>query len=255
MKASKRRFMGQVAYEATSRRRIEAFDLSDAEWDAVSSLPKGALVMPVTDWPAVPKTSIRGLRFFAHHAGYPHKLPAPESYAHTRLKIDVVRALRALDYEADLEVRGSTPSGEEWIADVLAKDNLGMPVAFEIQFSSQHLDDFRARSQRYEKSSVRVCWIMPEKPVAWRLQKAIIYENADYYRATKVMISDIEEVVPFTVDIVGKDQYPDPLPPVRFGRGHNHMRLSLSEAVEGMMSGRPTWAAPDWLWHDPERTG
>lgn len=247
--------MGQIAYDASTGAALEAFSVTDAEWSALCALPKGAMTMPLTRWPAVAKTSIKGLRFFAHYSGYPGVLPTPESYNHTRLKIDVVRMLRALGYVANVEVPGSTPAGEAWVADVLAEDREGGLVAFEIQFSSQHLKDFRARTERYKRSNVRVCWIMPEKPVAWRITKAIINENVDYYRAHGRMVADCEEIIPFVHPIVGKDDYPDPLPSIRFGRGHHLKHLSLAETVHGMMVGRPTWEMPDWKWEMTDLTG
>lgn len=247
--------MGQIAYDASTGATIEAFSATDAEWNAYCALPKGALVMPLTRWPAVAKTSIKGLRFFAHYSGYPGVLPTPESYNHTRLKIDVVRMLRALGFVANVEVPGATPTGEAWIADVLAEDREGGKVAFEIQFSSQHLKDFRARTDRYKRSGVRVCWIMPEKPVAWRITKAIINENVDYYRAHGRMVADCEEIIPFVHPIVGKEEYPDPLPLIRFGRMQHLKRLSLAEAVHGMMIGRPYFEFPDWKWEISDLTG
>jgi hypothetical protein len=107
--------MGQLAYHSTIGSEIEAFSLTDDEWNAVCHDPIGTWVMPKTNWPAIPKVSIRGLRFFAHKSGYPHPLPKPKSYAHTRLQIDIVNAARSLGYKANLEVDGTTPQGEGWI--------------------------------------------------------------------------------------------------------------------------------------------
>lgn len=240
--------MGQIAYFGSTGEIVEAFSASDAEWEAICTTPKGQLLMPRSKWPAVAKTSIRGLRFFSHHSGYPGKLPAPESYVHTRLKIEVARTLRELGYAASVEVPGNTPGGEEWVADVLAINSDGNKVAFEIQFSSQHLSDFRARTDRYTESGVRVCWLMPEKPVVWRITKALAYENMDYYKVHKTFISDCEKIIPFALSIKGKNDYPDPLPPIRFGRGQHMKRLTLVDALQGMMIGRPKWEMPDWKW-------
>lgn len=240
--------MGQIACEISTGRELEAFSTTDAEWAAICAAPKGAFRMPGTQWPAVGKTSIRGLRFFAHYAGYDGTLPSAESYAHTRLKIDVVKSLRAQGFTANLEVRGETPEGDEWIADVLALNADGSKVAFEIQLSSQHLSDFRARSDKYARSNVRVCWIMSERPVAHRLTKALWYDNIDYYRAHGEVISDCETIIPFSITLENKSDYPSPLPFLRFGRGRNLQLLSLSDAVGGMMLGRPKWSVPDWIW-------
>jgi hypothetical protein len=243
--------MGQIAYAASTGEIIEAFSDDDDSWAALCAAPKGAILMPRTNWPAVAKTSIRGLRFFAHHSGYPGTLPAPESYNHTRLKIDIAMALRSLGFNANVEVPGAAPDGAEWVADVLAEAHDGSKVAFEIQFSSQHRDQFRKRSERYVKSDIRVCWFMPEKPVALRITKALAYQNLAYYKQHKEFLVDCEEIVPFTLGIEGKTNYPDPLPPVRFGRGRYRNQLTLNEAVAGMMIGMPRWELPDWNWVDP----
>ncbi len=89
--------------------------------------------MPLSGWLAIPKTSVRDFRFFAHHPSYTGALPKAESYAHTRLKIDVVKAARALDYHAELEVAGWSPDGAEWITDVLVTKSDGEKNAFEMQ--------------------------------------------------------------------------------------------------------------------------
>jgi len=240
--------MGQLAYEASTGREVEAFSTTDSEWAQICAAQKGAFLMPRSAWPAVAKTSIRGLRFFSHYPGYPGTLPAPESYAHTRLKIDIVRALRAQGFTANLEVHGTAPEGDDWVADVLALSADGSRVAFEVQLSSQHLGDFRSRSDRYARSNVRVCWFISEKPVAWRLTKALCYENREYSRLHGHLVGDCKEIVPFAIQLEGKADYPDPLPNVRFGRGPHLQRLTLPQAVTGMMSGRPTWKMPDWTW-------
>ncbi|TYB84223.1 competence protein CoiA family protein [Oceaniovalibus sp. ACAM 378] len=240
--------MGQIAYHAKTGAMAEAFSAPDSVWQDICQSPAGTWLMPQTDWPATPKTSIRGLRFFAHRPGYPDKLPAPESYAHTRLKIEIALALRRTGYQADLEVSGQTPNGDAWIADVLARRKDDKLIAFEIQFSSQHLADFRSRTMRYSQSSVSVCWFMPHKPVANRLGKALCYENQAYYKEHGVFVADCEEIIPFWFDIKGKDEYPDQSPEIHFGRGQYNRRLTIDEAVEGMIEGKPYWQYPHWNW-------
>lgn len=242
--------MGQIAYIANSGEVLEAFSLPDLAWDALSTVPKGTILMPGTSWPAVAKTSIRGLRFFSHYPGYPNPLPEPESYAHTRLKIDVVKALRAEGWKADVEVRGRSPDGAEWIADVLAEDEDGRKFAFEIQLSSQHLDDFLLRTDRYKRSSVSVCWVMSWKPVELRLQKALLYANRDYNRKHERFMCDSPLIMPLRVDLPSKSAYPEVPIGVTIGRGPYLKKLSLGEAVSGVMKGHPRWDEPDWKWGD-----
>lgn len=244
--------MGQIAYNAATRDIAEAFSASDAAWLSICDAPLGTWVMPRTAWPAVPKTSIRGLRFFAHAPGFAGQLPSPESYAHTRLKIDVVKAARAMGFQAELEAWGTDGAGAEWTADVLVFLADGTRVVFEVQLSSQHLDDFLARTERYRRSGVRCCWIMSERPVALRLTKALSYKNIQHYRETGDFLCDCEEIVPFAVELSGKDTYPDVLPLIRFGRGLHIKRMALAEAVAGMLHGYPSWQLPDWHWQSPQ---
>ena len=240
--------MGQIAYHATTGAAAEAFSVDDAEWSAICAAPRGTWLMPRSAWPAVAKTSIRGLRFFAHHPGYTGILPKPESYAHTRLKVDIVKAARNLGYHAQVEVAGSDPDGATWIADALVTSSDGARVAFEVQLSTQHLRDFRARTERYQRSGVRCCWLMSNEPVSARLTKAIAYENMDYYRAHGLFQGDEEALLHFGVSLHDKDTYPDERPLLRFGRGHLLKRLQMEEAIEGILKGLPRWERPDWHW-------
>lgn len=241
--------MGQIAYHATTGERVEAFSVSEMIWQDICDAAQGVWLMPRTAWPAVPKTSIRGLRFFAHYPDFPGQLPAPESYAHTRLKIDVVNTLRMLGYRADLEVSGTDGVGGDWIADVLVNLPDAGKAAFEIQLSGQHLDDFRKRTERYSRSGITVCWIMSERPVALRLTKALCHLNIQYYRKNGVFLADCDDILPLTIDLNDKNSYPDSLPLVRFGRGLNQRKMPLAEAVAGVLKGYPRWVEPDWCWH------
>lgn len=243
--------MGQTAILSITGERIEAFSAHEELWKWLCVAPRGSMLMPRTQWPAMAKTSPLGLRFFAHYSGYPGIKPEPESYAHTRLKIDVVKALRSLDYVADVEMPGVSPTGEEWIADVLTATIGGVKVAFEIQLSSQHIADFRHRTERYLASGVHIFWIIAEKPVARRLEKALIIENSPIRRATGIIVCDCEEIIPLRVDIPDKNKYPDEEPIVGFGRGHHIKRMPLTEAVRGLMYGYARWDHPDWKWINP----
>jgi hypothetical protein len=240
--------MGQTAYRAKTGEVVEAFSVADAEWEALCSAPRGAILMPHSDWPAVPKTSIRGLRFFAHQPGFTGALPKPESYAHTRLKIDIVKAARFLDYDANVEIGGNTPDGEAWKADALVTLPTGKKWAFEVQLSSQHLDDFRLRTERYRRSSVECCWINSESPVGNRLAKALCHENINFYRTHGQFQADAEDLICLGVQLQNKDSYPEELPLLRFGRGAERRRMPISEAIDGIIKGFAHWRRPIWRW-------
>ncbi len=240
--------MGQIAYVADTGMILEAFSLSNDEWDKLCSAPIGTLVMPRTNWPAIPKTSIRGLRFFAHHSGYPDKLPKPKSYAHIRLQIDIVKAARELGFQANLEVYEPNANTPNWIADVLVADKNGRSVAFEVQLSSQHLDDFIERTSRYKKSNIDVCWLISEKPVGYRLCKALCHKNISYYKETGEFLADDGDILTLNIEIPDKNTYPESLPLIRLGRGRHIKRLPLKDAIYGVMHGFPKWELPDWKW-------
>lgn len=243
--------MGQIAYRADTGAAVEAFSVSDAEWAVLCAEPRGAIVMPRSAWPAVPKTSIRGLRFFAHHPGYTGILPKPESFAHTRLKIDMVKAARAAGYDAELEVFGSDPDGNEWIADILLTATSGQRTAFEIQLSSQHLRDFRFRTQRYLRSGIRCCWVISNTPVDRRLSRALVNENADFYREHGEFQADAEDLMLLGVHLEGKDTYPVDRPIIRFSRGREVRMMQMEEAIAGVVAGIPQWQTPSWHWGSP----
>lgn len=243
--------MGQLAYCSGTGEMVEAFSTSDTGWEKLCAAPRGTLLMPRSGWPAVPKTSIRGLRFFAHHPGYTGILPKPESYAHTRLKIDIVKAARALGFKAELEATGSAPDGAEWIADVLVTKPDGDRVAFEVQLSSQHLRDFRLRTERYRRSKVDCCWVVSNKPVDRRLSKALVQENMDFYREHGEFQSDTEELILFGVPLDDKNSYPPETPQFRFSRGLQMRKMSVQEAIQGTLQGAPLWRRPRWHWGPP----
>ena len=240
--------MGQVAYFSETGEIVEAFSTSDTRWEELCAAPHGTLLMPRSAWPAVPKTSIRGLRFFAHHPGYTGLLPKPESYAHTRLKVDIVKAARALGYHAELEAVGYSLDGTEWIADVLVTKPNGNRTAFEVQLSSQHLRDFRSRTERYRRSNVECCWVISNRPVDRRLSTALAQENMDFYHKHGEFQSDTEELILFGVSLDDKNSYPAETPQFRFSRGPQMRNMPIQEAIQGMLQGAPLWRRPRWYW-------
>jgi competence protein CoiA len=139
---------------------LQAFDLSADEWRALAEENRQShhLRLPCCAADVVLKKSQRGTQFFAHKAKG-NCTTAPESEAHLRLKQMAVTAARANGWEATTEVRGATPDGEQWIADVLALKG-AWKVAVEIQWSGQTDEETLARHARYAKSGVRGLWLL-----------------------------------------------------------------------------------------------
>ena len=167
--------MALVAIRVCDGAEMEAFALSSEEWRTLQRQPLGTFVMPGTSWPAILKTSIRGLQFFAHAPGYVGSNPEPETEEHRAAKLSIVLALRSAGFTAKVEQPGKTPNGHEWQADVLCVID-GQPLAFEVQVSQQTLEEYRSRTQRYLDSGVRSIWLVRAPGHFKALSKALFYD-------------------------------------------------------------------------------
>jgi hypothetical protein len=106
------------------------------------------------------KRSNRGTQFFAHARRGPCTT-APESAEHLLGKDIIARAAEASGWIATTEESGTSPSGKNWIADVLCKTpRLKSSIAFEVQWSSQNVEETEARQAIYKESGVRGLWLM-----------------------------------------------------------------------------------------------
>jgi hypothetical protein len=130
------------------------------------------LRMPCCSSPVILRTSRRGTQFFAHKA-VGECSTAPETEAHLRLKQMAVEVARAHGWDAETEVIGTTPSGEQWTADVLARRG-DHKVAVEVQWSAQTNEETLSRQERYARSNVRCLWLLRQSgfPVDERLPAA-----------------------------------------------------------------------------------
>ncbi|MEW1913638.1 competence protein CoiA family protein [Kitasatospora sp. NPDC085895] len=152
--------MGSTALHA-ERGRLDASqdDLGCAwEWPAIHrARPRVLLVCPECGHGMHPKVSSGGLRFFAHDAGAPQCALAQESMEHHLLKLELAQAVRASGWFAELEVRAADGA---WRADVMAASPDGdRRMAWEAQLSPITPDEIRARTGRFAKDGVRVCWV------------------------------------------------------------------------------------------------
>lgn len=138
---------------------IQAFDLTDQQWSDLRTANRTArhLHMPCCDARVVMKTSNNGLNFFAHKARG-SCTTAPETEEHLILKQLAVEAARRAGWACSTEVRGISPTGENWTADVLATKG-EYRVAVEIQWSPQTPEETVRRQERYKRSGVRCLWL------------------------------------------------------------------------------------------------
>lgn len=129
---------------------IFAFDLSAEEWKALMSRNRGShfLKMPCCAADVTLRRSRRGTQHFVHKV-IGNCTSAPETEDHLRLKQIAVEVARRYGWTVGTEIRGSTPDGEEWIADVLARKN-NAKVAIEIQWSPQTPEETLRRQERYQ---------------------------------------------------------------------------------------------------------
>ncbi|WP_172623887.1 competence protein CoiA family protein [Octadecabacter sp. SW4] len=246
--------MGQIAIKRRTGEVIEAFSVSSDEWNEIRREVIGTYLMPQSEWPAVPKVSIRGLRYFAHHPGFEGAKPEPESYAHTRLKIDVAKAARRLGYQADLEEAGTCPKGSQWRADVMVTDHNNAKIAFEVQLSSQTLNEYRLRTERYVASNIRCCWIFPKRKGSTKLtslEQAIRHENKQFNdESTLIQIAD-EHLQALSFFMDSKDTYPEELPMLHLhGAIGQNSNKEFDVAILNIIKKKTRWERPYWYWSE-----
>lgn len=165
---------------------IFAFDLDSIEWKALAALNRGGniLKMPCCEAGVTLRRSKRGTQHFAHKV-IGNCISAPETEHHLRLKQIAVEVARRYGWTVETEVRGSTPDGEEWIADVLARKN-NARVAIEIQWSPQTPEETLRRQARYHRSGVRCLWLFRHAgfPITAELPAVQISAGDDGYAAS-----------------------------------------------------------------------
>lgn len=136
---------------------VWAGQFSATEWEALKlSSTFGDFVMPCCPAPAVLKTSLYGLQFFAHPSG--ECTTAPETVWHQTGKAMVMAAVRSLGFSCQEEVTGGT-GRMKWRADTCF--HVGdRTVVIELQRSHQHLRDYLRRQERYLAAGVEAYWLV-----------------------------------------------------------------------------------------------
>lgn len=143
---------------------VVAFDLSDEEFEVVRARYRAdpsCLVLP-DGTPAVPRRTQVVRAHFARKAGFPGTTET-ETVHHVRAKRAVRDAALAAGWGAQVEARA--PSGA-WQADVLVwRDECRL--AFEVQWSAQTVEEYRARTERYARDGIGVVWLVRRTTRAW----------------------------------------------------------------------------------------
>lgn len=137
---------------------VDATRILSSDWEALKQTAQlGDFVMPCCKAPAILKTSINGLPFFAHHSD--ECATAPETKWHLAGKAALLAALNGLKIDGRDEVPGRSPVGDKWEADVLFSTR-GRTIAIELQRSYQHLRDYLRRQEIYTASHVECYWLV-----------------------------------------------------------------------------------------------
>jgi hypothetical protein len=130
---------------------------SNLEWQTLkNSYQVGDFLMPCCRVPAIPKTSINGVKFFAHQSD--ECATAPESQWHVATKNHLIKMLN---------IFGATPRLEQSIQGVHARMKSDVyftwearSIAIEVQHSYQTLDEYMRRQQRYHAEGIENYWLL-----------------------------------------------------------------------------------------------
>ena len=169
---------------------IEASALTDREWSRLDRPSRRQLRLPCCWGKAARRTSRGGTRFFAHRTRYGCDAKA-EAEAHRVLKLAALRAARKARWTAQTEVRGTSPDGDEWMADVLAEKD-GRRLAIEIEWPGQDTDELWERHHRYEQSGVQAIWLLrqPRFPISAKLPAVCIGGDVDGRKGLAILMPD-----------------------------------------------------------------
>ncbi len=141
-------------------REVFAFNITDnMEWKQLRALntKTKCLKMCCCNSNVVLRTSHLGTKHFAH-SRRGECTTAPESAEHLLAKTAIVAGIHRTPWTAKAEQNGQTPSGNEWVADVMASLLGKKSAAFEVQWSRQTEDETRERQVRYEAANIRGMW-------------------------------------------------------------------------------------------------
>ncbi|WOB11205.1 competence protein CoiA family protein [Piscinibacter gummiphilus] len=249
--------MPLIAYNAGTGEEVESFSAAPETWMAWRRLPIGSFQVGKDRVPAVLKRSSRGLQFFACAPGH-GGTTEPESIEHQLAKIALVQGLRAAGYQARVERPGRSPLGEEWVADVLAEAN-GRLIAFEVQLSQQHWDQYRQRTQRYLASGVKCLWLVRSKHCDALRYACMRHHVANGLSHNEAMNQGMDDMpwVHLEVSRSGESQFACSIAVKPSVQPSPVLRISPEEFAVGVVEGRMRFKQfhriwTDWLWQVPQ---
>jgi competence protein CoiA len=130
---------------------------SDSDWQTLKdSYRVGDFLTPCCRTPAIPKTSINFVRFFAHYSD--ECATSPESLWHLASKDRIVRELASLGISAALE-RPADGAAGKLKSDVYFEAGQSQ-IAVEVQHSYQHLSDYLKRQEKYSAHGIDNYWLL-----------------------------------------------------------------------------------------------
>ena len=248
--------MTLIATIAATGKDVESFTTPPDIWAQWRKHPIGTFVIGRHRTPAVLKRSPRGLQIFAAAPGE-GGVTAPESIEHQIAKIQLVQGMRAAGHEARVEYPGTTPSGEEWQADVFVQAPHGR-VAIEVQMSQQHWDDYRSRTARYKASGVFVVWLIRGLHHHAVGKSRIRYLMSQGLQQAEAMNHDMDDMPCIPLDKPGGDEDGPRVIVYPKDGSKPFLRLSLESFGAGVAAGALEYgenryrdgsrAWPCWMW-------
>lgn len=161
--------------------QIYSFVYSPKDWSGLKEDKASRFNMACCGNQAILKTSNLNTQFFAHKVKPKTSdcSTGGETEEHRQIKYLVSKTLFECGWSVEVEKRGNTPSGEEWIADIYAEKGT-VKIAVEVQWSSQTFIETRRRQEKYAQSGVRCAWLLRSGSI-----KEINAITGDYAYSTK----------------------------------------------------------------------
>tara|TARA_R100000935_G_C2840383_1_gene170652 strand:- start:6368 stop:7567 length:1200 start_codon:yes stop_codon:yes gene_type:complete len=140
---------------------IYSFHYTLKDWIALKEDKHSSFKMPCCNTPAILKTSKLGTQFFSHKAKPTDTdcSSGGETAEHIHIKYLVSKTLFECGWAVQVEKRGVSSKGKEWIADIYATKGK-IKIAIEVQWSPQAFIETKRRQQVYKDSGVRGLWLL-----------------------------------------------------------------------------------------------